>query len=189
VTGRPLASVDWAAYKEPTCSAIVRELLAGDAKAEEKEEKIRIEFCRLLKEEQPKFPGDFSPIAGAIEFMDRLAREKICSVAISTGCFADSAAFKLECCGIRLDRFPHATASDTERRKDIISMAARRAGFDLSSAIYFADGPWDVRASAELGIPMIGIGRRWKRLHDLGVRYAFRDYSNPDEIIEAMNNV
>src|SRR5262245_3385666 len=100
VTGRPLPTIDWSAYTEPTCTAIIREILSGDARAEEKEESIREDFFRLLKQEQPKFPGDFSPLAGAVEFIERLQDERICPVAISTGCFADSAAFKLECCGI-----------------------------------------------------------------------------------------
>ena len=131
---------------------MVRELLVGDAQAAEKEEQIKVEFCRLLREEQPKFPGDFSPITGAVEFLERLQTERVCALAIATGCFEASARFKLECCGVRLTRYPHATASDTPRRRDIIALAASRAGFDLGSVVYFGDAPWDVRVSAALGM-------------------------------------
>jgi phosphoglycolate phosphatase-like HAD superfamily hydrolase len=186
VTGVSLATLDWSAYDEPTSSAIVRQLLAGDSAAKEKEDRIKSEFCRLLQEEQPKFPGDFVAIAGAIEFLARLSAEKLCDVAIASGCFDITAKFKLECCGIALDRFPHATSSDTSRRGDIIPLAARRAGFDLSSVVYFGDAPWDVRVSSALGIPMIGIGRRYEQLRTFGLRHIFRDYSAPDKIIDAL---
>lgn len=186
VLGRPLSSLDWTNYVEPTSTAMVRELLAGDAEAQDKEERIKAEFCRLLREERPKFPGDFSPIPGAVEFLERLVREGVCAVAIATGCFDESARFKLECCGVRLGRYPHATASDTPRRRDIISLAASRAGFEMRSVVYFGDAPWDVRASSELGIPLIVIGRRWQQLRDLGARFAFRDYRKPEEILNAL---
>jgi len=186
VTGLSLDTLDWSAYDEPTSSAIVRHLLHSDPKAKEKEDQIKSEFCRLLQEEKPTHPGDFVPIAGAIEFLERLSAEKICKVAIATGCFDLTARFKLECCGVALDRFPHATSSDTSRRRDIIPLAACRAGFDLSSVVYFGDAPWDVRVSGALGIPMIGIGRRYEQLRMLGLPHVFRDYSEHDKIIDAL---
>lgn len=186
VTGRPLSTLDWAAYDEPTSSAIVRHLLIGDPAAERKEEEIKREFVRLLEEERPKFPGDFSPLPGAVEFIARLKREDICAVAIATGCFDASARFKLQCCGLALESFPHATSSDTPRRRDIIPLAASRAGFDLASVVYFGDAPWDACVSRMLGVPMIGIGRRYEQLQALGVEHAFRDYSDAACIIEAM---
>jgi len=181
-----LSTLDWTAYDEPTSSAIARDLFAGDSAAERKEEEIKAEFVRLMAEERPKFPSDFSPILGAVEFIDRLKKEDIYSVAIATGCFDASARFKLRRCGIELDAFPYATSSDTPRRRDIIPLAASRAGFDLASVVYFGDAPWDARVSAILSVPMIGIGRRYEQLRELGVRHVFRDYSDADRIIEVM---
>ena len=185
VTGLCLSTTDWSAYDEPTSSAIVRSLLAGDADALQKEEQIKNEFCRLLREEQPLFPGDFSPIPGAVEFIERLRLTGM-PVAIATGGFDSEARFKLECCGIAIDSFPHATSSDVCRRSDIIALAASRAGHDVSSAVYFGDGPWDVRVCTKLGIPMIGIGRRHSQLQSLGIPHTFRDYSDPDTILDAL---
>src|SRR4030095_14868364 len=100
VTGKSLATLDWTAYEEPTSSAIVRDLLAGDPEAESSLEEIEREFVKLLEEAKPKFPGDFFPLAGAVQFIERLKREAVCSVAIATGCFVSRARFKLRCCGI-----------------------------------------------------------------------------------------
>lgn len=189
VTGRSLSTLDWTMYDEPTSSAIVRDLLAGDLAAAAKEDGIKREFLRLLEEERSKCPGDFSPLPGVVPFIERLKEEKICSVVIATGCFDTSARFKLRCCGIALDDFPHATSSDAPRRRDIIPLAAARAGFDLSSVVYFGDGEWDVRVSRFLGIPMIGIGRRIERLRALGVQHLFRDYSDADAIIRVLHGL
>ena len=189
VTGISLSSLDWTSYEEPTSSAIVRDLLAGDPAALVKEEEIKREFTRLLKEEQPRFPGDFSPLPGAVLFIERLKAENICTVAIATGCFDASARFKLQCCGIDLDDFPHATSSDTPRRRAIIPLAAARAGFEVSKVVYFGDAPWDVVVSRLLGVPMIGIGRRIDQLSALGVGNVFRDYSDADAIIRALQGL
>jgi phosphoglycolate phosphatase-like HAD superfamily hydrolase len=186
VTGKSLATLDWTTYEEPTSSAVILDLLAGDSAAVAKAAAIKDEFLRLLEEECPRFPGDFSPLAGAVQFIERLKKEKICPVAIATGCFDTSARFKLQCCGISLDDFPHATSSDVPRRRDIIRLAAARAGFPISSVIYFGDAPWDVRVSGILGIPMIGIGRRIEQLRALGIQHVFRDYSDADAIIHAL---
>jgi phosphoglycolate phosphatase-like HAD superfamily hydrolase len=186
VTGLSLSSADWSTYDEPTSAAIVRQLLAADAASAHKEERIKEEFCRLLRQERALFPRDFSPLAGALEFIEEL-RAHGTRVAIATGGFDDEARFKLECCGICIDAFPHATSSDTPRRGDIIALAAQRAGCELSRAVYFGDGPWDVRACARLSIPMIGIGRRHEQLRSVGVRYTFRDYRNPEAILAALH--
>ena len=169
VTGRSLSTLDWTKYAEPTSSAIVRDFLAGDPLAAAKEDAIKAEFVRLLEEQRPRFPGDFSPLPGAVQFIHRLREESVCSVAIATGCFDTSARFKLRCCGIALDDFPHATSSDAPRRRDIIPLAAARAGYPVSSVVYFGDAPWDVNVSRLLGVPMIGIGRRVNELRTLGV--------------------
>ncbi len=189
ITGLSLSTLDWTKYEEPTSSAIIRDLLVDDPVAPVKEEMIKCEFLRLLEQDRPNFPGDFSPLPRAVEFIGRLKEERICSVAIATGCFDSSARFKLKCCGVTLDDFPHATSSDTPRRKDIIPLAALRAGFPISSVVYFGDAPWDVRVSGILGIPMIGIGRRIDRLRELGVRHVFRDYLDADAILSVLRGL
>ncbi len=188
-TGISLETLEWTAYPEPTSSGIVRHLLADDPAGAEKEEEIKHLFVDMLGKALPKFPGDFSPLNGAVEFLDCLKTESVCSVAIATGGFDSEAEFKLNSCGISLHDFPHATSSDTPKRQDIISLAAKRAGFELSSIVYFGDAPWDLAASRALGIPMIGIGRRTAKLQDLGLKNVFRDYSKPRAIVDTLKRI
>jgi phosphoglycolate phosphatase-like HAD superfamily hydrolase len=189
ITGKSLASLDWTTYSEPTSSGIIQTLLQGDDLAREKERQIEIEYVRLLREAQNIYPEEFIPISGAVEFLHRLHEQKVSQVAIATGCFIEEARFKLECCGIDIDDYPHATSSDTPRRRDIIPLVASRAGIDTSSVIYFGDAPWDVDVSQILKIPMVGIGRRMQTLRSLGTSVAFPDYTEPDAIILAIKEI
>ncbi|HWB07276.1 MAG TPA: HAD family hydrolase [Verrucomicrobiales bacterium] len=189
VTGRSLPTHDWTSYEEPTSTAIIRALLEGDPEAQEKEMQIEREYLRLLEEARPDFPGDFTPLPGAVEFIERLKEEGICSIGFATGCFAATAGFKLQCCGVTLRDYPHATSSDTPRRREIIPLAAERAGYPTSAVVYFGDAPWDVRVSGILGIPMIGMGRRIEQLKALGVAHVFRDYSDADAIVSVLQTL
>lgn len=189
VAGQSLSTLDWTTYEEPTSSAIVRDLLAGDQTAIAKEEEITRGFVRLLEQERPKFPRNCEPLPGAPEFITRLRAEQIRSVAIATGCFHASTRFKLNCCGFSLDEFPHATSSDTPRRRDIIPLAASRAGFPMSAVVYLGDAPWDVRVSGSLGIPFTGIGRRIDRLREPGIQHVIRNYSDADAIISVLHDL
>ena len=191
VTGKSLRTLDWENYEEPTSSCMVRDLLAGEPQsaALALELAVEEEFTRLLSVEHPQFPGDFTALPGAVEFLHRLESAGHCRTAIATGCFAKSARFKLQCCGIDLDRLPHASSSDTPRRRDILSLAAKRAGFETHQVIYFGDAPWDVKVCQHLGIPMIGIGRRTEHLQSLGVKHVFRDYSQSDAILDAISQI
>lgn len=189
VCGISLETLDWNLYPEPTSSGIVKSILGNDPELAAKEREFRDRFVALLSEEQPKFPGDFTPINGAVEFIARLTAEERITVAFATGGFDTEASFKLKCCGIDLSEYPHATSSDTPRRREIIPLAAKRSGIDLSSAVYFGDAPWDVKVSNTLNLSMIGIGRRIDHLKSLGLRYTFRDFTEPDAVFEAFYTI
>lgn len=188
ICGVSLETLDWTKYDEPTSSGIVRSVLWNAPAIEAKEQRFRDRFVQLLIEEQPKFPEDFAPIPGATEFLKLLLNDSSVVVAFATGGFDTEAEFKLRCCGINLQDYPHATSSDTPRRRDIIALAAERAGFDLSSTIYFGDAPWDVKACKRLGIPMIGIGRRIEILKEFGISDVFEDFRNPELVLKAFRN-
>jgi len=97
--------------------------------------------------------------------------------------------FKLACCGIDMDDFPYATSSDTPRRRDILALAATRAGASLRDAIYFADAPWDLAVSRALAVPMVGVGRRIEELTASGLDYTFADYQDQDGILNSLTSI
>lgn len=160
VTGRSLASVDWSLYPEATSAAIVHELLAelGVTDAGAAEQRILDEFVTRLESEARRKPALFRPSYGALPLFEDLRRGEDHKVAIATGDWHDSARLKLRLSGFNADDVPFASSSDTRRRADIISLAARRAGGAVSEAVYVGDGLWDIKAARELNMRFIGVG-------------------------------
>lgn len=188
VTGISLETLDWSRYQEPTSSGIVRDLIADDPNRIEKENKIKNRFVELLREAVPTHPQDFIPIQGAVDFITELKEVSDFSVAIATGGFDDEARFKLKCCGLNIDDFPHATSSDDPKRSNIIPLAAQRAGYPISSCIYFGDALWDIEVSCLLGIPLVGIGRKKTVFDENEIDDHFRDFSDKEAIHTILEN-
>ena len=189
IIGVSLKSADWTTFSEPTSMGITRELLEDIPGRSHKSQQIKNRFIELLEQEQPQFPGDFTPLQGAKKFIQYLVNSPNHSVAFATGGFDTEAEFKLRCCGFSIADFPHATSSDTPARKDIIALAAERAGIALDSTVYFGDATWDLAVSRELGIPFVGIGRKITKLQELGAQSAFRDFSAPEAILAHLSNL
>ncbi|MEM9079709.1 MAG: HAD family phosphatase [Verrucomicrobiota bacterium] len=176
----------WESYKDVTSSGIVREILISHPDAESLEDEIEKTFLKLLQQAHQENIKAFQPILGAPQFLHQLIKSEFCDAAIATGCFRTEANFKLNCVGISLNSFPHATSSDEQSRSKIIELAAKRAGFRLNDCIYFGDASWDVQATSQLNIPMIGIGRKAEQLAELGVSHCFENYENPELILSAL---
>jgi phosphoglycolate phosphatase-like HAD superfamily hydrolase len=93
------------------------------------------------------------------------------AVAIATGCWRPTISLKLAAAGIDVEGLPMATCSDRQRRSEIITLAAERAGKRMDQAVYVGDGGWDLFACRELGIPLIATGRNAAELQRLGAAF------------------
>lgn len=191
VTGKSLETVDWSRYLEATGSAIVRQFLTdiGTSHPEHNENEIVSEFTALLKKEHLREPSRFRPLNGAIQSIESLRQYAVHRVAIATGCWTESAKFKLQAAGFITDDIPIASCSDTPRRTDIIALAAQRARVDLPECVYVGDGLWDLKATAELGIPLIGVGARHEELRAKGASSAIPDFGDTNAFLEQIEFV
>lgn len=170
VTGRSLATVDWSLYPEATSAAIVQDLLSemGIQNSVEMEQRILEEFIARLEAEARRNPGSFRPVEGALELIEDLGRRENYKIAIATGDWHESAKLKLGLAGFKTDHVPFASSSETRRRADIIALAALRAGFKVSDAVYVGDGLWDIKAARELNMRFIGVGTGHELLRQHG---------------------
>jgi phosphoglycolate phosphatase-like HAD superfamily hydrolase len=139
--------------------------------------RVRHEHGARLRAAAAADPGAFRARPGAGAMLRKLGSTTGVTVAIATGDWAPTIGFKLEAAGLDLSRWAMATGSDRPRRPEIIALAAERAGRPLSDAVYVGDGPWDLRACRELGIPFIGTGARWRDLQALGAKHLHPDYT------------
>ena len=111
--------------------------------------------------------------------MERLLALPGVRVAVATGGWQETARLKLRLVGIDAERLAFASSSDALARTEIMRLAARRAmqGTAFSRATYFGDGPWDRRASEQLGYDFIAVGKAVAHTH------AYDDLRDTDAIL------
>ncbi len=189
VTGRSLATVDWSLYPEATSAAIVHELLSelGITNAVATEQRILDEFITRLEAEARRKPALFQPADGALSLFEDLRRREDYKVAIATGDWHESAKLKLRLSGFKTDDVPFASSSDTRRRADIISLAALRAGYAVSNAVYVGDGLWDIKAARELGMRFVGVGTGHELLRQHGASRVLASFADKSLFFSLIN--
>jgi energy-coupling factor transporter ATP-binding protein EcfA2 len=115
---------------------------------------------RGLRERVRAPPAAVREIAGARYLVERLLATPGVRVAVATGGWEETARLKLAHVGIDVASLGFASSSDARVRTEIMRLAAQRAmrGAAFGRATYFGDGPWDRRASAELGYEFVAVG-------------------------------
>ena len=187
------AELNWSQFTEVTASSILRELWATHSTEEYGivEAEVQRHFFGHLETAVASDPESFLPIRGAQDIFAKV-REAGWTPAIATGGWRRSAELKLATAGITTRGVPIATASEHERRTDIISRAVRLAseGAEPSRVVYVGDGAWDVRASRELGIGFVGRAgpHRAQQLLDLGAKAVVPDFADAKALITVLSD-
>lgn len=136
-------------------------------------------------------PHRFAEIAGARAALSAMQAEGWC-IAVATGCWGVSARLKLRAAGIEVPDAVVACADDAIARAEIVQLAQRRAErhYDCTfdRVVSLGDGPWDVRAAAELAMPFIGVGERLSELRRLGASTVLLDYRDLDALRSALDD-
>lgn len=165
-------STDWSTYRTSTDGGIVAEVVErvhGRLRPDAVDD-VTKRFYAMLEDHYTASPDLFSPMPGARVVLSTLREMGYC-VAIATGCWRESALFKLRVAGIEHVGVPLATADDSHDRAEILrrSIDLARQWNDVQSfenIWYIGDGVWDARAAATLGVGFIGIasGQKADRL-------------------------
>lgn len=173
VTGKAVSHDFWLNIEEVTARAVVHQALSeySHSRRNELENRVGQAFLENLQAAHQDNPSAFRTPAETIDLLEHLKQDERFDVGIATGDWFDSIAYKLKAASIDLEDFPHATASDTRKRADIIRLAAQRAGRSVDEVIYVGDGVWDLKACRELDIPFIGTGNRSELLIEAGARW------------------
>jgi phosphoglycolate phosphatase-like HAD superfamily hydrolase len=153
-----------------------REPTAGET------EQVKHLFMGLMESTAAGRPELFAPRAGLVPWLEQVTGQAGIPLAIATGSWGNTAAFKLEFSGLARFGLALASADDAIRRTDIMSIALSRLNLDPPPAshrvTYIGDGPWDYEASRELGWSFIGIaeGDRARALRRLGADRVEADF-------------
>ena len=178
-TGAGLPVAVWSEFEEITAGAIIRRA-AADGEVVRLQGRVLENFLARLQRGFEADSAAIQPFPGAVEMFNLLKSRCDFRVAIATGCWEETARFKLRSAGFILTDVPFASGSDHERRSEIISLAVKRAGSSLAAAVYVGDGVWDLRAANYLGIPFIGVGREVEKLRREDARYIVPNFDAAD---------
>jgi beta-phosphoglucomutase-like phosphatase (HAD superfamily) len=161
---------NWDRYEHVSDSGVLEQLLRErrlDAERAALVARVQTRFVGLVRDYLQRSPMAVREIAGAKRLVERLVTLPNVRVAIATGGWAETA------------RLGFASSSDAHARTDIMRLAAQRAmrGEPFTRATYFGDGPWDSRASVELGYEFIAVGRALQH------RTAYPDLADTEAIV------
>lgn len=190
--GAPIHSADWRDYVDVTDAGIVREAIPKAVRRDVTDADIAAmqgRFLPLLESRLAELGGR-TPIAvpGATDLFDAL-RTLGHRVALATGCWRRSAERKLAYAGVAYDAVPFASCDDHVSRIGIMRAAIAKAGAHTGErVVYVGDGVWDVRATRELGLPLVGVDCEGDgTLAALGLGLPIlRDYRNLDKVLHAL---
>ncbi len=178
-------SCDWESYNHSTDQGIAKEVLTSYFNRNPLDSELsraRTRFIRNLREAYCSNPQDFREVPGAGSTLRLLREETDWKVAIATGCWAESAKFKLQRAGIQTDT-PFASCEDSISRDGIVSRVIEKAKFfynckDFATVVFVGDGVWDVTTAKTLGIGFVGISANEKsqRLRKAGAKFICSDF-------------
>jgi phosphoglycolate phosphatase-like HAD superfamily hydrolase len=143
----------------------------------EERKAVRRRFLERLEQAAAEEPEAFEPFPGLTDWLESRPPG---SLAIATGGWRHTAAFKLAFSG--LDRFalPLAGSDDAPTRTGIMraAHALLAPGMQRAKPTYLGDGAWDLAASRELAWEFIGIagGERARTLTAAGAERVVADY-------------
>jgi phosphoglycolate phosphatase-like HAD superfamily hydrolase len=131
-----------------------------DAERDDLTARVQRRFVGLVRDYLTLNPATVREVAGAKVLVARLLALPNVRVAVATGGWEETAGLKLAHVGIDTHGLALASSSDAKARTEIMLIAAQRAmrGAPFARATYFGDGPWDQRASAQLGYDFVAVG-------------------------------
>ncbi len=168
VTGIQKINTEWHTYQYSTDSGILSEIIQYAFSRQPTTSEIlsiKNEFVSYLANYFKLYPQACRELPGAKNIFKAIQAIHW-DVAIATGGWQESALMKLEKAKLPCQHLPLAHGDDHYDRKDIIKTAVSRAEAfynkkSYQNIIYVGDALWDLKASRELQIKFIGVGKRF----------------------------
>lgn len=185
---------DWDSYKQATELGIVKEILTGLQKNDDRSaiNKIIDAYTSKLSHHLDNISNGFTVVHGAKEMVEYLKKEQQFELAIATGGFLKPALFKLSKLGFDFEgvefRSSDNFSSKSEMIKDIIRSILEKRKFEtFEKVVYVGDREYDYTTSAGLGIDFIGIDFDGNgKLVNAGVTNVFNNFEPIEKILNIL---
>ncbi len=196
VFGMPFPSIDWRQYPHVTDHVIFRTVFTrhfGRAATPEERQQFEDYYVAMLLDKRSTTPEQFREVPGAVACWTALHTDDRYVLGIATGGWRAPAQVKLAHVGIQPVPPYSAYADDMEQREHILAQAIDLAKADhaISAVVYVGDAVWDVHATRNLQLPLIGIRHRGDHevLHREGVRHVLSGYEDRAAFLAAVEGV
>jgi phosphoglycolate phosphatase-like HAD superfamily hydrolase len=190
VLGDVQVDTAWERYEEPTDCGVLQQVFQqclGRSPSERETETIIGHYTKLVSELLLTEESAFPPVAGAVQFVRRLARSLEWKVVFATGSWRDAALLKLAHAGVPfLPEHLVACEGHTTRRAIIraaISLTDYQVVGPPSQVTYFGDQLWDLEAARSLGLSFVGIGTEPTLRAMLSTTQMFHDFLEADRLL------
>lgn len=193
-----LGKVDWKNFQNVTDSALFHDIYFSvfeESPSQAEMEAFRWDFLKRFEVNFKTNPALFQEVKGAANFLKHCESIRNIRVALATGSWRHSAIFKLMTADIPYQWLILSHCDSFFRRQDIlrdaIAQCKEKYAFDFfEHIVYFGDGEWDFRTTAELEIPFIGIDvKKDNKLKNLGTQHVFYDFLEVEAILEAVEQL
>jgi len=151
---------------------------------------LESKFMLYIRQSFAAVPSVVREINGAASLLERLKADRNWCVAIATGCWLESATFKLDKARLFDQSLPLATCDDSPKRSEIVSLSHQRArirygqqSFDRIVAV--GDRPWDLHVAKMLNHAFIGVESDGV-LSTLGAASVVRDSSDQEGFMKLL---
>jgi len=185
---------NWSRYPHATDSCITRVLLTEHFGRDPTEDEIgRARDAYVVQLNASVAAGEEvgRPMRGAAAALETIVAAGW-RMGLATGGWRASALFKLSHSGLPVTHLPGGFADDHHSREGITSIALGRAesvaGRAAERVVYVGDAVWDVKSSASLGLPFVGIAKGWRadRLRAAGAAIVLDDFADAAAFADAL---
>ena len=186
---------DWSLYANTTDAGILDGIFQRRLNRSPSPDEIAAmqhRFLGYLQRAHSRNASAFSPVGGAKDFLTHLSSNKTWAPVIATGCWAQSAHFKLQAAGLAI-KCPLISSDDAISREAILEKAIRTSQSfyvveSFSRVVSLGDGVWDLEAARRMILPFVGMARgaRADRLRRLGATQVLSDFTDINEVFKAL---
>jgi phosphoglycolate phosphatase-like HAD superfamily hydrolase len=192
-----LTQTDWATFQNVTDAGLFQDLFESNFNKKptlNEKETFQARFFEYLRLNLVNNPERFNEIRGAKKFIENCLQHYGIKVAFATGGWGTSAKMKLQASGIPYENLPLSCSDRFISRQEILTNAVEQSlrqhsTASFSEVIYFGDGVWDLKTTAELEIRFIGVDAKQDgKLKNLGATQVIKDFSEVESIFELLEN-
>lgn len=168
-------------------SSIYRQIFNNDISVNELR-KTKIHFLKMLDNYLKKMEESKIEIPGATHLLNELLERKY-AVSIATGCWYESAIFKLQLIDFDMNKVPLSHSDISNERSEILLNAIEKSKVlykktSFNQITYIGDGFWDYLSCKKIGIDFIGLDyNNKKNLIDVNDYPVFNNYNEIENFI------